>query len=368
MDFFFQHVFSARHDPERSQALTRVGVVAVVALVTTLGALFGDHSWIGPGLSLAYLTVSAGWTAFVSRYPGHFPARRLLMMCSDIGLAALSTHLLGLFSALFYPILVWIVVANGVRYGIPYLLFAMLLGVASLLFVIRQSASWEEHIALGSGLAIGLVVLPSLYIALVNQLHRVQAQLEAELAKSVHAANHDSLTGLRNRASFLELLELEIKRSSRYPQSLILLFIDLNGFKQINDKLGHAVGDHVLAEVSEALARSVRETDHAARLGGDEFAVLLLGPVTEDDRARVCRRIRHEIGHVPLPPHAAQQDSPEPSSRGAGGLDPIGASIGIARFPEDAQTAEALMLHADRAMYAEKARGAGPAAAQSSAG
>src|SRR5206468_11148756 len=90
-----------------------------------------------------------------------------------------------------------------------------------------------------------------------------------------HLADHDALTGLFNRRRFTEELEQTLKQSRRFAESGAVLFLDLDGFKFVNDSLGHAAGDELIIRVARLLAQSVRETDTLARVGGDEFAVLL---------------------------------------------------------------------------------------------
>ena len=102
----------------------------------------------------------------------------------------------------------------------------------------------------------------------------ITKQKEAELALQ-HMAYHDTLTGLPNRAMFEEHLDLAVARARRYDRSVAVLFMDLDGFKDVNDTMGHAAGDELLCEVSTRLRQATRDTDLVARLGGDEFLVLL---------------------------------------------------------------------------------------------
>ena len=111
-----------------------------------------------------------------------------------------------------------------------------------------------------------------------------------------YAAFHDFLTGLPNRAFFLQQLELELKRSQRYANfDFALLFIDLDGFKQINDNLGHDTGDQFLIEIAQRLQKYLRETDILARLGGDEFTILLLEIKNKQEVIKITERILQEL-------------------------------------------------------------------------
>ena len=123
---------------------------------------------------------------------------------------------------------------------------------------------------------------------LVGSLTDVTAQRELE-EKLRYGAHHDALTGLPNRTLFLDRLTQALARSRRNPEARIaLLFLDLDGFKQVNDHLGHLAGDQLLVKVAERIGQRLRKSDTAARLGGDEFAVLL-----EDGRGGGCDRGRH---------------------------------------------------------------------------
>jgi diguanylate cyclase (GGDEF)-like protein len=160
-------------------------------------------------------------------------------------------------------------------------------------------------------------------------------------------AFYDELTGLQNRRMFERRLNSAIERFRDADDAVALLFLDLNGFKQVNDRLGHAVGDELLRTVASRLIECVRPTDEigrfaqgsAARLGGDEFAVLLTG-LTDPKAARsVAMRIR-ELVQAPVDV--------------AGQLLEVSASVGIAYMPRDGRTADALLNAADSAMYAAK--------------
>ena len=171
---------------------------------------------------------------------------------------------------------------------------------------------------------------------------QVEERKKAE-QKLFYEANHDALTGLANRQMFLQQLKQQFALSKRQPQlSMALLFIDLDRFKQINDSLGHHVGDAFLVEVSKRLLSTVREHDVAARLGGDEFVVLLTSLVQPSDAEDVAERIIDKI-RQPFYLQGQQVQS--------------GASIGIASYKPDYASADALLRDADAAMYQAKAMG-----------
>ncbi len=155
-------------------------------------------------------------------------------------------------------------------------------------------------------------------------------------------AHFDQLTGLPNRTLLLDRLHQAISVSSRTSRAISLLFIDLDGFKQVNDTYGHGIGDRLLKEVAARLLACLREGDTAARLGGDEFVVVLLE--SDLDRAttvaeRILETLRESYGF------------------GKKTISSISASIGIAVYPEHANELDALLAAADNAMYVAKENG-----------
>nr|WP_298168568.1 diguanylate cyclase [uncultured Pseudomonas sp.] len=157
-----------------------------------------------------------------------------------------------------------------------------------------------------------------------------------------HSANYDPLTDLPNRSLFRERLELELRHSARTGLPLALLFIDLDDFKEVNDRLGHAAGDELLQQVGQRISSCVRDTDLAARLGGDEFTVILTDITQPPYVETLCQKMLTELGR-PFMLKAGQAE--------------ISASIGITRYPNDAATLDELVRNADTAMYQAKNAG-----------
>ena len=155
-------------------------------------------------------------------------------------------------------------------------------------------------------------------------------------------AHYDKLTNLPNRAFFYAELEIDLKRVKRKDENLAILFIDLDGFKTINDTYGHDAGDELLIQVAHRLKQSVREDDIVGRVGGDEFVVLLSEVATQKDAILVALKIVEAIGQKFHLFNVTVQ---------------IGASIGIATYPDHAKDADALVKCADSAMYIAKNNG-----------
>ena len=161
--------------------------------------------------------------------------------------------------------------------------------------------------------------------------------------KMRHMASHDDLTKLPNRALMLDRLDVAIRHSRREEMLCGVAFIDLDGFKAVNDTMGHEAGDRLLCAVAEKLLKCVRETDTVARIGGDEF-VLVLPDLHARENAELVAKRAIEILSQPI-------------DVGNGKEATIGASIGIAIFPTNGDGPEKLLKLADKAMYKVKGKG-----------
>ena len=166
--------------------------------------------------------------------------------------------------------------------------------------------------------------------------------LEAANRQLRHLASHDALTGLPNRLLLDDRIGQAITHSQRHSHEFAVLVVDLDRFKLINDSLGHRAGDELLREVALRLKSAVRAVDTTARVGGDEFVVLLDGPLTQAEALEIGTRAIKVM---------------EPSQRLLGIDVHISASIGIAFYPRDGTSVDALLARADAAMYSAKERG-----------
>lgn len=169
----------------------------------------------------------------------------------------------------------------------------------------------------------------------------ITAQKQAE-ENLRYLANYDALTGLPNRSLLMDRIQHGIEQAKREKRSIALCFIDLDKFKQVNDSLGHDVGDLLLKQVAKRLTSTLRLTDTVARLGGDEFVVLLESYKDDTNVSHVARKMLKAIG--------------EPMQLGNHTVS-VSPSIGIAIYPEDATNERELLKHADVAMYYAKDNG-----------
>jgi diguanylate cyclase (GGDEF)-like protein/PAS domain S-box-containing protein len=190
-----------------------------------------------------------------------------------------------------------------------------------------------------------------LFVPVINEEGKVEAvagtarditERKASEERIKKSANYDFLTGLPNRSLFRDRLEQEVKRSERTGLPVALLFIDLDGFKEVNDRLGHHAGDQLLQQAAHRISGCVRGTDTVARIGGDEFTVIL-GEVNKTSHIDIlAQQILEELAK-PFPLLHKEVS--------------ISGSIGISLFPQDASTPDDLIKNADQAMYVAKNAG-----------
>lgn len=173
--------------------------------------------------------------------------------------------------------------------------------------------------------------------ALLSQLQSWHETLTTENVELTHRVEHDPLTGLGNRERFRRMLETAIEDAERDNESVAVLYIDIDNFKEINDSYGHDVGDAAICAVADHLQRSTSKKGTVFRLGGDEFAMLLTGAPTPDVIERVITRIR---GNLSTPFNVALSQEHE-----------LSVSIGVASYPDDGESARKLLRAADRRMY-----------------
>lgn len=171
------------------------------------------------------------------------------------------------------------------------------------------------------------------------ELHfQIEERRQAE-SRARHMAEHDPLTGLANRLKFQAQVEIALINNHDHQQRLVLMFLDLDRFKSVNDTLGHHMGDQLLCQVARTISRQVRMADTVARLGGDEFAILMTNIAEDHTVERIASQIIESLNE----PFLIE-----------GNAILTGTSVGISRFPDDARDADLLLIQADQAMYAAK--------------
>lgn len=163
------------------------------------------------------------------------------------------------------------------------------------------------------------------------------SELKLKQANIIHQANHDPLTGLYNRAFAIDYLNQKLKEAKRHHITTSVFFIDIDNFKQLNDKFGHEYGDSVLISVAHAISSAIRDKDLIARFGGDEFMVVLEGNNSNNALQKIALKIINKLDLLEYKKHP-----------------PITVSIGIASSKNGELSSNKLISHADVAMYESK--------------
>lgn len=177
---------------------------------------------------------------------------------------------------------------------------------------------------------------------LKNDIQKKTKKIQKQKEILHEQAYHDTLTGLPNRALFQERLKYAIKHAKRYKKNMALFFIDLDHFKEINDSLGHTVGDKLLKEVTKRFNSLIRDDDTLARLGGDEFTIIMENLEKVHNASILAEKIQQSLSDpIDIDEHTIY----------------ITCSIGISAYPQDSQDSESLLKYSDIAMYKAKEEG-----------
>ncbi len=207
----------------------------------------------------------------------------------------------------------------------------------------RELAGWHSLATMIVAMALAATILLSgLAAYLIRQIFTDEKTARTSALELTHTAEHDFLTGLSNRLLLNDRIAQAIALAQRNKLKVAVLFLDLDGFKHVNDSLGHPIGDKLLQSVAECLLDSIRSSDAVSRQGGDEFVVLLLDLQRPEDAAIIARKILHSVAE----PHPIDQHDLH-----------ITTSIGISIYPDDGFDAVTLIKNADTAMYQAKKLG-----------
>jgi diguanylate cyclase (GGDEF)-like protein len=233
----------------------------------------------------------------------------------------------------------WVPIDHGMRYGSRYVVLGGLYSLLVFGCVMHYERYWGGMVELSVGLLLMLAVVIHYIAALMRRLNAAQDRLMAR-------ASIDPLTGLKNRRQFIEHMKRQMVATRRDGLYAACIFLDLDGFKSVNDQYGHATGDQLLIKVSRALGQCVRETDVIGRFGGDEFVIAADCLKVPDDALIVANRVLQKVAAIKtIDAHPVQ----------------ISVSMGIAWYqstdPGEDPDADALIHRADNAMYAAKRGG-----------
>ncbi len=335
---------TGRSDSEHAQALIRIVIANIVLLyifyLDISGRLSTDQHQALIVLSCSFL-IAIGIFLLIVIWPQVSPSRRLLAMALDFGTLSYLMYALEDKVLPIFAIYLWVTIANGLRHGARYLYTAMVMSIISFVVVITSSAYWKVQWGFSAGLLIAMVALPLYFSGLLKQLAKQHDELKRLYEQMARHATHDSLTDLPNRKHFHDRLADAIAYAEQDKRTFTILYLDLDGFKTINDALGHVAGDRLIESTARRLERCVRKGDMVARVGGDEF-VVLLQDVSSSDVSKVAEKI---IECLSEPILIAEKTLC------------ITTSIGVATYPHNGVDANTLIHSADSAMYEAKHNG-----------
>jgi len=289
-------------------------------------------------LPFLVLIINLFYRLFINRCPVCFQKSRMIVIpVLDVLASVYVMYLADDIGAYFAGILLWYIIGYSSRFGnkIGFIVYGIT--IFSWLILIYFSPYLRENNPLAFGWLIAYIIIPLYYFKLVAKLHRTIKQLHKEVDKASYKAGHDPLTNLPNRFLFQEVLEKYVENFSKNGQKFALFFIDLDGFKQINDVFGHDKGDQILTEVSQKIQAIDGDT---ARLGGDEFVSI----VKYDEQDTLVKVAQTLVSNIQKKYKGEKEIL-------------LSASIGISCYPRDATSLYELKKYADKAMYSAKIKG-----------
>jgi len=331
---------------ELGQAKTRLmcAVVGVGGFVV-MGRFAGLPDGI-VGTAIVFPLYALATLILVHKRPAPTHARRGFAVLTDNLVVSYVAYFGGGFAP-YVGFLFLTTVGWGLRFGPHYLFLATAIAILGMVWNLAASPYWQENWLFGATIIFGLVantVNASILLGRIAGGNRLLAEKMEEVSR---LAWQDQLTRLPNRPYFRDRLAQMVAAAERSGRRVALLLFDIDGFKSVNDTLGHEAGDRLLKEIADRVGRRVRQADTFARVGGDEFVILMEIAHDRSDAVPVAETVVAAIGEIDL---FAEQ-----------GLR-VGASVGIAcSGPAQAREriADELLLQADRAMYEAKRAGKG---------
>lgn len=331
---------------ELGHATARLGWTLIGVLVLLVIQWFASVPAAVVGMVFAYALFGLGYAIRVRMQPAPTYARRGAALLFDNLLVSYVASFGGLL-AVFVAFHFWITVGWGMRFGLRYLYLAVGLAILSMGYNVVASLYWHEHVMFAAAIIVALTATTINAAILIKRIAAANRRLAEKVEEVSLLAWQDQLTKLPNRLYFHERLSQMLAAAARNGRQVALLLFDIDGFKAVNDTLGHEAGDRMLQEIAQRVGRRMRQADVFARLGGDEFVVLVEIAHDRSDAGRVAEAVMNAIGEIDIY-----------AERGLR----ISASIGIAlsdsRTPRE-RIADELLSQADHAMYEAKRAGKG---------
>jgi diguanylate cyclase (GGDEF)-like protein len=331
---------------EQGQARTRL--ICTFAGLCGFGILgvFGELPAGIVATAIVFPLYAIGYAFEVKRRPVPTRARRALALLADNLAASFIGSFGGGFAAYvgfnFLTTMGW-----GLRFGRHYLFVATGIAIAGMAWNLAASPYWQDNLLFGGSIIFGLVAGAINAAILLGRIAAGNRRLAEKMDEITELAWRDPLTHLPNRLHFQERLSQALAAAARTQREVALLLFDIDGFKPVNDSLGHEAGDRLLQEIARRVGARVRQADTFARFGGDEFVVLMELNRDTSDAARVAESVIRVIGDIDLFANAGIR---------------VGASVGIASWmplPGERPNSDELLKQADRAMYEAKRAGKG---------
>lgn len=298
------------------------------------------------GMAIVFPVYAASYLVLVYKRPEPTHARRGFAVLMDNIVGNYVAYFGGGFAA-YVGFLFLTTVGWGLRFGRPYLFLATAVAILGMVWNLTASLYWQDHLLFGATIILGLVANTVNAWILLGRIVDGNRQLAEKIEEVSRLAWQDQLTKLPNRPYFRDRLAQMIAAATRSKRQIALLLFDIDGFKAVNDTLGHQAGDRLLQEIAERVGRRVRQADTFARVGGDEFVILMEVVHDRSDTVPVAETVVATIREIEM---FSEQ-----------GLR-VGASVGIAcsgTTPASERIADELLIQADRAMYEAKRAGKG---------
>jgi len=331
---------------EQGQARTRLICTLAGLAGFVIASLFAE---VPPGIvatAIVFPLYAIGLALHVHLRPAPTRTRRAIALLTDNLVNCYIASFGGPFAAYvgfnFLTTIGW-----GLRYGRHYLCLATAIAAGGMLGNLLLSPYWQENLLFGGSIIFGMLATSINTAALLRRIAHGNRTLADKMDEIAQLAWRDPLTRLSNRLHFRERLTQALAAAGRNRSAVAVLLFDLDGFKRVNDTLGHEAGDRMLQEIGSRIARQVRTADTLARWGGDEFVILIESVREQSDAVLVAEMVLQVVRETDIFPGTGLR---------------VGASVGIlcgAPGWEEKRTPDELLRQCDRAMYEAKRAGKG---------